>query len=261
MENRNICYATREIAGYYSQHRRRWDELYPSERWVFEQVARRVGALGSVLDVGCACGGLAEALCEKKLGVSSYHGVDINEESIRLARRSLSLPIPLTFTAMDIVEAEGDETFDTVASLGCADWNIETERIMSSCWKRVCPGGHLIVSLRLTHGEGVNDILRSSQFINFSGARREEAEVANYVVFNVHDALRAMASREPQPSLVGAYGYWGTPSSTARTPYERLVFAVFWVRKAAGPVEGAPQTELHLPLDLMLGVSGRTKER
>ena len=91
------------------------------------------------------------------------------------------MPVPATFLAGDITELNLPGQYDVVVSLSCADWNIETHKIIEACWERVRAGGYLVMSLRLTEGAGVNDIRTSYQYINFSG-QDTEAEVANYVV-------------------------------------------------------------------------------
>lgn len=247
---KNIQYKSRQIQTYYSCNRSRWEEFYPSERWVFTKLAGSEGFLGAVLDVGCACGGLGVALSQK-FKLRSYTGVDIHQEAIAWAAEERKLPVPTAFMAGDILELNLGDTFDLVVSLGCADWNIESQKIIEACWERVKPAGHLVVSLRLTTGPGVNDIHTSYQAINFSG-RETIPELANYVVFNFPEVLRLMKSLQPAPALIGAYGYWGKPSATAVTPFERLVFAVFYLRKGNGDANHHTQGEFNLPLDLFV---------
>src|SRR5438132_1104500 len=91
----NINYRTSNIARFYAEHRRRWDEFYPSERWIFERVASDHGQIGRVLDVGCAAGGLGDALAERFDSLQSYTGIDINVTAVESARslaRSASYP-------------------------------------------------------------------------------------------------------------------------------------------------------------------------
>ena len=141
-----------------------------------------------------------------------------------------------------------------VTNLSCSDWNIETNAITRACWKHVAPGGSLVISLRLTDGPSLNDFSRSYQYIQYDGEALGTEEKANYVVFNVHDALSMLGSMSPQVSHVLGYGYWGAPSKVAVTPYARLVFAVFAVTKARVPVAATgPTSELHLPLSLWTG--------
>lgn len=251
MFNKNIEYKSKELLKFYCCNRQRWEEFYPSEKWVFGKVAGKERTLKDVLDVGCACGGLGTALNERFI-LNSYTGVDINKDSIDWARKEWRLPIPVTFIVGDIVDLGMSANYDVVVSLSCADWNIETSKIIDACWKRVRPGGYFIISLRLTPKKGVNDIEKSYQYINFSGDDKEP-EIANYVIFNFRESLMMMKELNPLPESIGAYGYWGSPSSTAVTPFDRLVFAVFYIKK--GLEENSNQAikaEFNLPMDILL---------
>jgi SAM-dependent methyltransferase len=248
----NIAYRGDQLAEYFAAARAQWHHLYPSERWIFERLAGAEQRLGRVLDVGCAAGGLASALLER-FSVASYVGVDINRPVVELARRRLrGLPLPAVVWHGDILHmgALDGQPYDLVVSLSCADWNVETAAIIDACWSRVRPGGRLVISVRLTPGRGVNDYARSYQLIAADEARLDGCERANYVVFNGREFLRLVKGLGPAPDQVLGYGYWGRPSSTAVTPYERLVFAVFALRKAEAPGTEAA-CELHLPLSLL----------
>lgn len=244
----NIVYKTKQIKDFYSHHRKNWDEFYPSERWVFEKVFSDKPSAGDILDVGCACGGLGLALSER-FSLNSYTGVDINEEAIEWAKKGLGLSFPATFISGDIVGMKLDASYDTVISLGCADWNIESSKIISSCWEKVREGGSLVISLRLTDKEGVSDIKKSYQHINFN-AEEKNPEKANYVVFNSREALALLKNLSPKPELIGAYGYWGKPSATAVTCYDRIAFSVFYIKKAKEGFVFDTRLEMNLPEDV-----------
>src|SRR5688572_30335979 len=99
----NIVYTSREIVTYFENHRRRWDQFYPSERWVFERIASPTGGIGSVLDVGWAAGGLGLAL-QEHLRLECYVGVDINPFLIDAARQRLGMfRMPASFLHGDIL--------------------------------------------------------------------------------------------------------------------------------------------------------------
>lgn len=250
MVNRNIKYKSKQILEFYSSNRQRWDVFFPSERWVFKRISDKIGTFGDILDVGCACGGLGRALSEKFV-VSSYTGVDINKDAINWAKEKQKLGIPINLIAGDIVELELINRYDMVVSLSCADWNIETDKIIDACWERVTPGGYFVISLRLTTEKAINNIEKSYQYINFSGDE-EKPEVANYVVFNFREALMMINELSPAPETIGAYGYWGTPSSTAVTPYGRLVYAVFYINKGIRDSIQSIKSEFSLPLEVFL---------
>lgn len=258
MPHRNIVYKSSQIRDFFKDHRKNWDELYPSEKWVFEKTYTMRGFLGNLLDVGCACGGLGRALDEQSF-ISSYTGIDINSESIEFASKNIKLTVPLQFVSGDIVTWNTKERYDTVVSLSCADWNIETESIIQSCWERVKDNGYFIISLRLTSGKSINDIERSYQYIDFTGTENKP-EIANYVVFSFQDITKILLSLKPLPDLIGAYGYWGKPSHTAVTIYNKIVFAVFYLRKSIKKEENSIQCEFSLPVELFLENSRTIKE-
>lgn len=246
----NIAYQSAAIAAYYSRHRRRWDDFYPSERRIFELTAARADGFGRVLDVGCAAGGLGAALAERYPPVH-YLGVDISPAAIAAAEIAADIPVPRQFVHGDIVGAEMLEgrLFDTVFSLSCADWNVDTDGILAASWRHVAPGGRMIISLRLTDGPGERDMARSFQYIgDGETAPADDAERAAYIVLNIGGALAMLGGLGPEQ--VNAYGYWGPPSATARTPFSEILFAVFAVhRPADGTADGRAVFNLDLPAD------------
>ena len=260
----NIAYRTDELVRFYASNRVRWDQFYESERVILGQVARRFGPPRTVLDAGCAIGGLGLALQEQFGSLETYTGVDINSQVIKHAERQARSW--QQFHCADVATANlPQDAFQWVVSFGCADWNLEPVATVRSLWERVAPDGLLILSLRLTDLPGVCDLKISYQRIVFLGSD-DGAEIAPYVVFNVADAIGLLASLGPD--LILGYGYWGPPSKTAVTPYERLAFTVFAVHKSVPMATelSVPRIELTVPADLFAGlrpgdmtrVSGRT---
>jgi len=254
----NIHYATPELADYFSRHRNQWDDFYPSEKWMFTRVAGPEKYFGRVLDVGCARGGLGRALAGR-FGVTEYLGVDINRQVIELARDQKDFPVPrYRFECGDILEMGGsiEGQFDAVFSLSCADWNVKTIDIINTCWQYVRVGGYFLLTLRLTPGASITDLSKSFQYI-YAGERlpdnKEALEKAPYVVLNVRETWQIMAHLRPLPGQILAYGYWGKPSLTAVTGYDRLVFTALALQKGAREGEAHDiACELHLPLELLL---------
>ncbi|GAB6037205.1 hypothetical protein JCM15519_17640 [Fundidesulfovibrio butyratiphilus] len=246
----NIRYTTDEMVAYYTTHRRSWTEFYPSERTAFEHAAGPDRSLGTVLDAGCGGGGLGLALCER-FRLEQYTGVDIHEGLIQAARERNVYPCPARLVAADILQTQGlaPESFDTVVSLSCADWNLDTVAILESCWSRVRPGGRFVLTLRLTPDGEARDFATSYQYIHFGDAPPlsvEHLEKAPYVVFNAHQAFDLL--RGLHPAEIFASGYWGPPSQTAVTPFERLVFAALVLTKPrASDPAASPTLRLDLP--------------
>ena len=255
--NENIHYKTKAISDFYLYNRIRWDEFYVSERWIFERVAEPDQNMGRVLDVGCACGGLAFAL-EERFSVESYVGVDINAQAIEHAN-VMSRKKGATnrrFECGDILYLDflNNEKFDTVFSLSCADWNISTREIIFACWRHVCDGGNFVLTLRLTKEASLLHMHESYQYIYFGKdlpKNVDRLEKAPYVVLNIRDALSLLSNLRPKPKKITAFGYWGKPSQTARTSYNRLVFTALALEK--GNLNNhETKVEFHWPLDLLL---------
>ena len=249
----NIRYNSDGIVRWLDGFRDKWEDFYPSEKWAFEKLAGPAKVMGSILDVGCAMGGLGLALTNR-YEVASYTGVDINRPALeRALARKKEFPVPAQFICDDILKVTDlpQEAYDIVFSLSCADWNIETHKIMSRCWEYLKPGGSFVISLRLTDKEGINDFSRSHQSIAVD-EQGKAVESANYVVFNWLEFLRLVKGLTPSPVRVSGYGYWGKPSSNAVTPYDRLVFGVMIVQKAEASDAGTePVMDLNLPLTLV----------
>jgi SAM-dependent methyltransferase len=241
--SRNISYRTDQLARFFVRNRVTWEQFYESERVIIEKL--NLDGHRTVLDIGCGCGGLGLALRER-FGVRRYTGVDINPQA---AAAGSAMNPDARIVCGDILELRKDELgadgFDLVISLGCIDWNVCFDEMLATAWSLVVPGGHLVVTVRLTEGEGCNDFSRSYQYINYDMVR--EGERAAYIVVNARSLLRRL--RDFQPGEIRGFGYWGPPSKTAVTPYERLCFSAFSLRKRTEP-SGECIVDLDLPPEI-----------
>jgi SAM-dependent methyltransferase len=241
--SRNINYRTDELVKYFAHNRIAWEQFYESERVIIGQL--NLDRHRAVLDIGCGCGGLGLTLRDR-FGVRNYTGVEINPQAAAVGR---SLNPDARILSGDILEVGAGELrgseFDAVFSLSCVDWNVCFDEMLVAAWSFVVPGGHLVATFRLTDGPGCNDLGRSYQYINYDGIR--EGERAPYVVVNAHELLRRLS--DFHPSEIRGFGYWGAPSKTAVTPYDRLCFSAFSIRKPSGPAEGS-RIDLKLPEEI-----------
>jgi SAM-dependent methyltransferase len=242
--NHNIAYQTDQLARYFSRNRVEWAHFYESERVIIDGL--RLNPRQAVLDIGCGCGGLGLALRER-YGVQNYTGVEINRLAAEAGR---AMNPQAQILCGDILALNRNElqnqSFDIVFSLSCVDWNVQFAEMLAAAWERVVPGGYLVATLRLTDGQGCNDIARSYQYINYDGLR--EGECACYVVLSANDLTQRILGLNP--AEVTAYGYWGEPSATAITPYERLCFSAFSIRKRNERSERM-QLDLDLPAEIL----------
>jgi len=246
---KNITYTSSAIEEFYRSNRIQWTHFYESERRIIEKIG--INENFRILDVGCGCGGLGLALRER-FGVNEYTGVEINYQSVLTAKKMN----PQAFIIQgDILEVDssiiGKANFDVVFSLSCVDWNIQFNQMLSALWAYVIPGGHLISTFRLTTDTGCEELAKSYQYINFDG--KKNGECAPYIVKNVSDLLHQIIVLSP--SDIHAYGYWGVPSASASTPYDRLCFAAFAIRKHDKGESGIPKMSLDLPQEILSSIN------
>ena len=163
MKSLNKAYKSSEIVKYYASNRNKWSDFYKSERKIISQL--RIKKNSTILDIGSACGGLG-AVLKKRFKVKNYTGVEINKQAFEYAK---IINKKFKFINTDLLNYQKNEKkyskFDFVFSLGCIDWNFETDRMLKKAWKHVKRKGFLIITLRLTD---IPKFKKSYQFINFS---------------------------------------------------------------------------------------------
>jgi len=240
---KNIKYQTKNISEYFSQNRVKWNQFYKSEKIVIEGIG--IQDTDHILDIGCGCGGLGLALKEK-FGVHDYTGVEINELA---AQTAVQLNPKAKILCGDFLDLSKslllNKEFDIVFSLSCFDWNVQFDEMLNSSWNHVKPGGALVATFRLTPDVGCDDIKQSYQCID-----EKSEEIAAYVVINAEMLLNKLKGLTPK--YITAYGYFGTPSPTAVTPYAEICFAAFTIGKKKLPDLKKPKLNLNLPQAILV---------
>lgn len=250
----NIAYQTDQLARYFAQNRVTWQQFYESERVIIDQLC--LDRHHTILDIGCGCGGLGMALRDR-YGVENYTGVEINELAANAGRMMNPEARILCGDILDLSQNTlREKRFNVVFSLSCVDWNIRFSDMLTAAWNHVLPEGCLVATFRLTVEEGCDDIERSYQYINFDGVL--EGERASYVVLNAKTLMQQLVSFNT--SEINAYGYWGAPSSTAVTPYERLCFAAFAIGKRKPGDIGTLRSQLDLPVEILNSIKPHCHE-
>lgn len=238
---KNIEYKTNEIANIFTYNRIKWSQFYESERVIIEELKLNKNTL--VLDIGCGCGGLGLALKEQ-FGVENYTGVDINLLAAKTAQNMNKNAYILSGDILDLSQniLKG-KCFNVVFSLSCVDWNECFTDMLTASWNHVEPGGHFIATFRLTNDEGCNDIKKSYQYINSD--EKKEGELASYVVLNAKKLFQQLD--DFNPAEINAHGYWGAPSVTAVTPYDKLCFVAVSLQKRIDDNDLQMKTNLNIP--------------
>ena len=217
---------------YFSNNRNSFEKFYPSERYVFEKIFKNNNN-SKVLDIGCACGGLYNALKEK-YGNIDYTGIEINEIAANYASDTFP-EIKVINSDFNDFKLKNNIKFNFVFSLSCFDWNLgNSEDILASfytmlysSWDLVKAGGYLILSLRVDDLDTIFDSKSSYQYINYEG--KLEGEIANYGIISIKDCSKLF--KKLCPSKIIAKGFVGSPSKTAITPKKELCFSVFAIQK------------------------------
>lgn len=211
--------------------RLKWSHYYDSERTVLGTLP--LNANSRVLDIGSDPGGLGQALKER-FGVGDYTARIVDEVQGREARalnpeaKILSVNDPI----------DGDSEYDLVAALGVEDSEGFLDELVPRAYGLLAPGGSLVFTVRLTEGQTVEDIERSFQ--NF--VKGNAVGKSRYVVRNTAEVISCL--RDLSPKRIYAYGYSGSPASTAFTPFKTVGFVVFAVTRPSDK----EVTELHCEL-------------
>jgi len=214
------------ISDYFKNNRQSLDEFYPSERTTIEFVMSNLNASEkTILDVGCACGGLYNAL--KDSYNIKYTGIDIVNESITIAKSRYP---ESNFVCADISKTQIQEKFDLVFSLSCIDWNLGEgvfENLFENLFSYVKDGGSLIISLRISCDDNLNND-DSFQYINFDGEKI--GSKANYGILGMGD-LVSLINKTKKISKIYANGFEGKPAINSVTQHKKLLFILLALEK------------------------------
>ena len=222
MIEKNIVYKTRELERYYSKNRVTWEDFYNSEKKIINLLNLKNK---KILDLGCACGGLGVAL-KKKFKKINYTGVEINKRS---ADKAKLLNKESKIINCDLLNLRKflNKKFKFVFAFSVIDWNVKYKLMLKKAWSFVDENGYLICTFRLTNSKSAFDKKKSFQYINFDGIRR--GEKAPYIVFNLFDLIKEI--KKLNCSKIKAHGYWRKPSKTAVTPFKKIFFGAFLLKK------------------------------
>ncbi len=121
--------AARKDAGYYDNRRE-------------DVVARLPPPIGSVLDVGCGGGGVAEAL--RARGATRVVGIELDPVAAARARERCDLVLEGSVeAALERIE----ESFDTICCYDVLEHLVDPWTVLGRLRERAAPGGRLHVSL------------------------------------------------------------------------------------------------------------------
>lgn len=226
-----------EFVAFYTAHRNRPEDLYPSERrflpWLATQAA-------TVLDVGCGAGGFRNIWRHYQPDIR-YIGVDVSFPLIVAARRlypdsefhqgncAEGLPLP-------------DRCAEVVQALGWLHWEFRYQETIKELWR--VTGRYLFFDVRLVGGAERPVI--GKQRLAF--VKPWDGETTTPYICMAWPSF-AVLLVELKPTTLLAYGYWGKPAETVMGVDQDVCFATFILEKAAiTGVTRPPQVCMDLPL-------------
>lgn len=224
-----------ELVEFFSGHRNRPEDLYPSERRFLPELA--AGA-ETVLDVGCAAGGFLDIWRSYNPRIA-YTGVDVSEQLIEAARQlhpdarflvgdcAAGLPLP-------------DAAADVVAAIGWLHWEPRYARALRELWRLTRHA--LFFDVRLV-GAG-DDIL---------GTQHIPGSATPYVAVAWQRFARQLL--DLSPGAIRAYGYLGAPADTVSGMPAEVCMAAFVLERGGSPTDLALELPLEWPLPTAEGVN------
>lgn len=212
-------------ADFYETRRATTAEIYPSE-WLFLKDLLVEGI--SVLDVGCAVGGLASVLSEH-LTRFEYTGVDISGSMIERARQKHPQHQFHVIEEADLSVLDG-RNFDLVVCLGVLHLSRKWRELVSAAWE--C-ADILLLDLRETDGATIEDEAVSYYRMDTLShdAQNQVASHLPYNIINSGEALGTLLKLCAGATRLHHYGYLAKVSSSAVTPGGMVMMNTYQVDK------------------------------
>ncbi len=246
------AWSEENVVQFYQRERHRLEDLYDSER------ALLVPALEestSVLDVGCAAGGLYNILEKLKPGIR-YTGVDVSPEMIAQARCRYP---SAQFQVSDCSQPDFPEgAFDLVLSMGVLNHNPNYLEMIREHYRVSRKGCVLdlprMVRAPYTFERSTSHIVLKGLLPNNNPAVPEAETIVPYVLCNPQPMFEFLVNQlKPRPCALAAVGYYGKPNPSAVVPVTPVCFCVIYLKK------GDPQTRrtkllLDLPKDIAAAI-------
>jgi ubiquinone/menaquinone biosynthesis C-methylase UbiE len=209
------------VIDFYGTQRQTTKHVYESEFYFLRRLLRE-GM--SILDIGCAQGGFANILGEH-LKTFSYTGVDISEAMITEAKKKY--PQHQFFTSIETRLPEQLPNFDVVICLGILHLNSNWRSVVAQAWQKT--NGALLLDLRETEGETIEDISKSYFKMNFNG-QENEARIP-YNIINSCEARNELRSICSGHTQLRHYGYLSNVSASAVTPNSKVMMNTYLVER------------------------------
>jgi len=226
VDNPAAAWTRPNVVTFYSTHRNKLGDLYPSEAHFLPQLIRP-GL--RVLDVGCAAGGFCAVLRDLQPDMH-YTGVDISEAMIVEARRRYPESRFEVSSGDHLPFRDGE--FDLVLCTGgTLPMILAWRSVIRECW-RVTSGRVLFDVRVVAQGEDLEDVERS--YIKMAFAEEwDGAAIAPYVVITMSSLHQAVMNLTPAPREIRGYGYYHAVSEMAVTSLQEVCMTTLCLGKVS----------------------------
>ncbi len=212
------------VVEYFQNDRRTSKDVYPSE-WFFLKTLLKENV--SILDIGCAHGGFANIVSEH-LKTFTYTGVDISAEMLKRAKENH--PKHQFFHVREAsLEALGSTTYDVVLCLGILHLNERWRELLANAWK--VTQGSLLIDLRETSGESIEDKSRSYFKMDFGGKDSNDQIRLPYNILNSAKALKVIEETCTGANKLFEYGYKHPVRNSANTPLTEVMMKTYCIKR------------------------------
>ena len=223
---------------YYENYRNEYKQLFKSEKFFFEEFLNNAK---SVIDIGCASGGMYQIINEKFTNVK-YKGLDISKNLINIARTN--------YPRGDFELADGtslsykNDFVDCILSLGTTVHDQEWKNLIKEAF-RVC-SKKLLFDIRLTSSKTINS-LDLGYVLDESNCKYP------YVIVNYNELLSFLGEIEYLGKFK-IYGYWGEANKDTTLPkgYESICMACILLEKNKKVKNTNFDVDIKLPYQLLI---------
>jgi len=215
----------KSILNYFDKKRLTTNDIYPSE-WFFLKQKLHDGI--SVLDIGCAKGGMAHVLSEH-IQSFSYVGVDINTHMIEAAQKRFP-----EHQFYNIHENDssilGTTQYDLVLCLGLLHLHETWRDTINTAW--IHTKGCLILDLRETHLATIENKKSSYFKMDFDNIFNPTSDyVLPYNIINTAEALHTINDICSDSTTILHYGYTQLVSELAVSPLKKVMANVYCIER------------------------------
>ena len=214
----NKAWSSRKIINYFSNNRLAFSDLYEGEKYL---ISKYIKKNESVLDIGCAQGGMFKIL-KKKFSNINYTGIDFNKKMINLAKKKNKKNIFFYYDKNSYYKFF-NKKFDVVIIFGILHLNLNWKKILINAYK--VANKRVLFDLRFSLINKKN--LKSYLSLNFDKSSKNFT--VPYVLLKKRNLLRFIKDKFKN-SLLDEYSYIGKPSKYSSIK-SKVVFANYCLMK------------------------------